>query len=1138
MPDHYVRLDNDDGKYDNYSHADEFGRPSSSPSSRQSMSTSFDEDYHGEQNKSSSCWSLPAPCCCRRCAISVPVHKDQCCAHNACGRSCCGSRKRCTLSTLVWIVLLLGASFVLVKFWLGPYLAENALSRASLEFQSVTLEDPHGISSFKMGAKASIHNPSFLSAKIAPIVLTAWFQGNAIGTVTAPPLDVGAGETVPLDLDSEFVISDIDAFDEFSRAALHADQVEFSMTGAASVTSLGFTFDGVAFDKTLQLGGCNGLPNVTLEVFDLSSSSRDSIDIDMMVRVVNPSRFNLPNVGATKFGIYYEDAYMGHLESQHTALVVGTNQLHMIGKLQPHNVSVAGHLMSRYLTGVSSTVTAKAANSSASSLPLFSAALQGLELNTELLGNFTKLISDMEFRDMNLLPLADEQHAVQLSTAIEALIENPLGANSPINISSVDVDATLHLVDAEGKPGKVFGTMQVSSVPASEPQGPAYVDAIQRAEHSGAGGAGGPSFFFVKLDVDEAQLKFADGNNAEAPMFTTFATQVLKQAEVRIFVMGTISAHASIAIGDVVLKDLALHNVVTLGGFDGLQSISINKFHLPSDNANGPGVTAEATISINNPSKITLAAGDVAFDVVAQVPGQSATWTRVGSLSAHDMQLNPGANQYDLTGYVKPDDDSLASKVFSKYLVDESVPVRAEATSTYGHSTWLLNTLKGVQLNMQLPGLDYEQPIHGTTMDSAGIDAVMVNDKPTLLLSSTTAMQFAAPFPFPLTVVGAQVLFSVQYKSSTTTAQVHLPYLPITDGQSQSKARHPIGLQFSKQTVDIVDESSMSTMLRDMLLLDSVTFQYTAVGTVTVKSALGTLEIEGLPLADSITLPCMNRFMHPEVQVTKTDVVSGDGTNALSVSLGLKITVPSPAYMNVGHVQFYVKFNNEIILNATVNEFGVDPPSTIVVSPGVLFRDPHSASQRAAFKGYLEAFSNGHDSTVTLYSAAESSPFPILHEALGAFSTTFVSPGVSTPFIVDATMHITFLQYVELFLGTRKTIDITIDAQNPFSGEISITNIQATITSTEHSMQLGVIAADISSKPIVIPGKTQVGYTGLQVRIKSVWSKAIRDTLWNELKAGSSHCNFVGSLTLKVGNFAETISYTQNSIPLYLGKKK
>ena len=87
---------------------------------------------------------------------------------------------------------------------------------------------------------------------------------------------------------------------------------------------------------------------------------------------------------------------------------------------------------------------------------MFNEGMQGLSLDTTLNGDETPLIMGIEFKTATIQPYSDD--TLYMNMVADVSMQNPLGAESPLYITMVDMTVDMSYEDAKVGNAQTFAT--------------------------------------------------------------------------------------------------------------------------------------------------------------------------------------------------------------------------------------------------------------------------------------------------------------------------------------------------------------------------------------------------------------------------------------------------------------------------------------------------------------------------------------------------------------------------------------------------------------------------------------------------------------------------------------------------------
>jgi hypothetical protein len=191
------------------------------------------------------------------------------------------------------LVFLLGV--IIVLYAVVPAIVRSTISKAELSFRSVNIEDIQN-DRFRLRAQLELSRTGSIAATILPpLVITV----DSVGKVTNnEPIVITGDSSSPtvVPIDSPFVVSDLNAFHDFSRSLIFKPQVIWHLTAKESIqpiSSIMPVYSNIPFNKEVKLDALNSLQNVNIKSVSLRRSDAQRIHVDIIIEIPNPSVFSI-----------------------------------------------------------------------------------------------------------------------------------------------------------------------------------------------------------------------------------------------------------------------------------------------------------------------------------------------------------------------------------------------------------------------------------------------------------------------------------------------------------------------------------------------------------------------------------------------------------------------------------------------------------------------------------------------------------------------------------------------------------------------------------------------------------------------------------------------------------------------------
>ena len=194
---------------------------------------------------------------------------------------------------LFLVVFLLSA--VVLLYAVVPAIVRSTIAKAQMGFRSVQIEQIQ-TDRFRLKADLALSNTGSIPAIIdAPFVIHV----DDVGIVTnGDPISISGGsenETI-VPIDAPFVISNIDAFNNFTRSLIFQSDVTWHLKAQATIRPLSkymIAYGNIPFNKEVKLTAFNGLRNATIDSINLNRSDAQRVVVDTVIRIQNPSVFGM-----------------------------------------------------------------------------------------------------------------------------------------------------------------------------------------------------------------------------------------------------------------------------------------------------------------------------------------------------------------------------------------------------------------------------------------------------------------------------------------------------------------------------------------------------------------------------------------------------------------------------------------------------------------------------------------------------------------------------------------------------------------------------------------------------------------------------------------------------------------------------
>jgi hypothetical protein len=983
----------------------------------------------------------------------------------------CGSATRSKPRTVCLIILTVLVIFLAifgpVAFYvIAPAFVRDRIAATNLVFSLIEIRNPSS-SGFTIAVEGILSNLVPVGGTLESFDATLGYEGVPVATFRMPAIFARANVDNVVGFSAPVLISSFAAFNSFADALVNSDSIKTTLSGQTSVTAtiLGtsVTVPNIDFKKEVSVQGARGLKGATVSSFSLAGSNATTAVVDIIVTVPNPSIASILPLGDVATRIFFEGVDMGFAVSKNASLyALVDNNLTLSGVLQSTNVTATQRLISAFLGGEVVSITA-IGTSYPSSIPLFLPVIEALSITASLDGSKAEpLISGITVDSMFLEPRGATEVGILLNVTVA--VTNLLGANSPINVEYIALRCGL-----EGE-GQVLGTLDVPRTPVLMSKQVHAVSNQASYQHNLLIDPAPLPILNISIGL-EATLTL----DTTDTKFSQFVLDFVQKSDVSLGLVSNASDAMTVdltcALGTLTVQ-IPIASRTIVQGIGGFPSVSLQSFSISGVvDEPVPSILAALNVSLLNPSPAAFTLGSVA------TLGIYLEGDRVGYSNVYNGTLESGENLLQLVGVIAPPSSSLgkAADLFSSYLSGKngSVNVRGEdVTLGEGQVTpdWLIGAVQNISLNALLPGLPSDTAralLANTTVAGLDLDFGADGLSQSPAVSGTVLAILRLPFSVPVSVgdtdlelsfvdaTTGQVMANVSafsqkadwFPCNTTSeceslllskASISGPYSYsrcIDDIDSSRRRRkssrnnvqsdpnsveslQPVGvlkLTLSPPSaLQVLNATAFSQLIETVLLSPQVPLKLVGKASPRVTLAIGTLNLTGIAIDQTIILPGMNGFSNPPVIVRQGEI---QNTTANSVDLAVNFEIVNKAAISgrLGPVTFTIEYQGSTFITTSIEALTIVQGENFnvalgVFSPPPIDKDPvGNQLARDALSRYLR----GLNTQVVVRGGSFSTKNPLLVRAFSAFTTLAVFPGTPTPLIVNATLFLADLKVIE-----------------------------------------------------------------------------------------------------------------------------
>ncbi|CAO3649856.1 unnamed protein product [Mucor hiemalis] len=560
----------------------------------------------------------------------------------------------------------------------GQPIVQQIVDASVLGFDSIILSAPTE-SGFKVQMKGSITKTGPMAATITfPTPLTVSWQGKVLGQVTMQALEAKPNVGATFDVSGDFTINN--AADMSTFAAYMINNKEFVWdiySKDVSVNALGYTFSKISMEKFVTLAGASGFKNaVTISEFNLPGDDpAKGITLTAKTTINNPSQVGFNFAGAG-FETFFKGTDLGPLAVDGAAIFPPRSvaNLNMKGRLIPQEtpagIAAVTEVFENYLSANTSTLTVTGVSASGPNgvVQWLSDAFKTIKIENVILPAppaKPTLITAVNMKDLQIDFTKNPFAAPAGSHAVEAQLKNPFGFTLGVTSLNMKVDANSE--------GHNVASLDIPQVPATT-----TADGI------------------VHTGFDNIPFKVYSG--AE-PLFTQFVAGLTLAPVVPFGLKGVVNSIAHTPVGNLALNNIPFDVPTTLAGFQSFGGTT-EIVSLKVVGGFATYIAVDLVIALNNPSQITISAGDLTFDVIMDAAGSS-----VGSVTLTNTVITPGRNEMPASMKMTGTDLAALSKMLTNYLTAQTTDLTVRGTTATTKIIPLQPGLAKVALKTKMVGL-------------------------------------------------------------------------------------------------------------------------------------------------------------------------------------------------------------------------------------------------------------------------------------------------------------------------------------------------------------------------------------------------------------------------------------------------
>lgn len=627
----------------------------------------------------------------------------------------------------------------------------------------------------------------------------------------------------------------------------------------------------------------------------------------------------------------------------------------------------------------------------------------------------------------------------------------------------------------------------------------------------------------------------------DAILFQSFITDLIQNAEMR----WILSSRMEISMNWLPLlklKSTRFKKAIVVPALNQLKNQRIIEFKLPSDD--GQSIKLTAIIEIQNDSRIGIALGKASFKILFKGVVIGFIWTE-------SLDLNPGENIVRFQGeLVKAADTVLLSEFFSAYMQGKHTQVEIHGDYAYPETykedfhivPWLDRAFKDLKNTIALPGLVNFSPIQKIEIEELSMDLsepLSSSNGDTFAILTAFHVSYRLPFGFSVLFKGlAQNLIiydNIDDESETFFPITQLLYAlePVTTNPEDECISATL-----EGSMKVLDKPRFSEFLKKVLWSDQIHCNVEGLALADIELSIGLITLDGLQVANSLTLSGMNRFAYPPAKIQDINIY--DTTNdSVLVKIILVLFNKSIFSGKFGQVAVDIYYDNfNFVGTAVIDQFSLNKGEVpLEANASLTFKS--EAMKTEFFSKYMRGDS------LSLKMENFQSSVPMFQLALKGWDMSLEVPGNAFNFIVSVN-----LGSPATFLLVPKS---TFTVFNPMDATVYLTGLSDFhILFNENEHKIGdeinpedlTLLATVNSpdlkNPIISAPKSCTEIDNW-IPLEMNWDLSVLQKATSRLVLSPNvlYIFIQGKVNLQIGDgFMTSVVYVQSDVPVYFNNWK
>ena len=472
-----------------------------------------------------------------------------------------------------------------------------------------------------------------------------------------------------------------------------------------------------------------------------------------------------------------------------------------------------------------------------------------------------------------------EASQVSLRLNLRIAVNNPLGPNSVMNISSLSASEVSLVYKHECVAVLVLPPQPVPPEEQGESILTITVATVARVTNAG---------------------------------FARLVSDFMAQDNLEITLAAKISANVTTALGPLAIADVPVSQAMVLPGAGGFQDVQVLSFDVAGRAQQVLGVSLKARIW--NPSNLAASLGAVSMELLFH--GEC-----LGQVFTANLELAPGANVLEFSGAVLPQSasgvDALGTLVAGYLRGDVVEPsVRGVRASSFS-APWLQEAIAALHLSVPLRQEQRQPLLQDITFENLSIrfadqPAAGVGETgrgapagPSALVTVKIRARLVLPFSLEMNVESADLRLFISGQGAGGQVGRAFAYVEVQGASIDCDARtREANITLRDEELVMVDEDAMADFVGQLFNEALVTLAFQGNVSVTALMQFGSFRVPDVPVWSSVVSHGMAGLTVLPVRVTDVRVMPAPSPQELPVAMSVALFNPSDLEIALGDVSF------------------------------------------------------------------------------------------------------------------------------------------------------------------------------------------------------------------------------------------